>query len=331
MKNTSKAAKFFIVCAVIFGIGLLTTILGAAFGGVDGFKKVANERGWTYDGPGELVMDYSKQEDFNAVDVQGDVDLYLVSEKSFKDKGWQKEHDLDDSIIESALVTDSDADPTDENGRFTPAAGCVLIAYGDKVEKPEIKVVKGVLHIDAERDSINGINLDFSSVPVTPAVYVFCKDEELKNIKANTLSGDISLYGITFGTADITSASGDTLMKDVSGETVTLNLMAGDAKVTGNVSKNSSLKVVDGDVDMSGKFLGITDIDSTSGDVDFNSELGSDKYALNISAVAGDVNFAEGDTRESFDEIPVNIERKGGPNTLKIEATSGDIDLSFGK
>ena len=144
MKNTSKAAKFFIVCAVIFGIGLLTTILGAAFGGVDGFKKVANERGWTYDGPGELVMDYSKQEDFNAVDVQGDVDLYIVSEKSFKDKGWQKEHDLDDSIIESALVTDSDADPTDENGRFTPAAGCVLIAYGDKVEKPEIKVVKGV-------------------------------------------------------------------------------------------------------------------------------------------------------------------------------------------
>lgn len=328
MRNTSKAAKFFIVCGIIFAIGLTSTILGAAFGGIEGFKQVAEKRNWIYDGPGDMVMNYAGQEDFHSVSVQGDLDVCFVAENYFKNEDWQDEHDLKDVLVGS-MAADAETLPITESGKITPEPGSVLVIRGEKVEQPEINVNKGVLNIKASETTENGIHLNISTAPTTPVVYIFCKDDELKSIKSDTLAGDIELWGVTFDKADFDSASGDLLMNGITGKALTADLTSGDVEIKGELTDGTSIKAISGDVELSGSFTGETRIEASSGDVDFGTKLGSDKYDIKVDALSGDLNIKEGDQYEELDDVPVHFTRKGSPNKLNIEVSSGDVTLSF--
>jgi len=328
MRNTSKAAKFFIVCGIIFAVGLTSTILGAAFGGIEGFKKVAEERNWISGDPGDMVMNYAGQEDFHSVNVEGDLDVCFVAEKYFKDKDWQDKHDLKDAFGDS-MAADSESLPITESGKITPEAGSVLVVRGEKVEQPDINVSKGVLNIKASETTENGIHMNISSTPTTPVVYIFCKDDELKSITSDTLAGDIELWGVTFAEADFNSASGDLIMKGITGKDLAADLTSGDVEIEGDVTDATSVKAMSGDIELSGNFTGETKIDCTSGDIDFSTKLGSDKYDIKVDALSGVLNIKEGDQYEEIDDVPVHFKRKGSPNKLTIEATSGDVTLNF--
>lgn len=316
MKNINSVAKLFIVCGVIFCIGMVLTIGGAAAGGVDGMKKIAEKNDWISDGPGELTSDYYLDVDgFDKVDVSGDADVFLVTEKYFTDKDWLDDHDLG-----RALAT--------IEGSPDPEAGQVLILRGDQVEKPEVKTEKGVLTIKAPDMVHDGINFDFSDVMVTPQVYVFCRDDELESIKADMLSGDLNCTGISFKKADIDSASGDVSMKDVTGKNTTMTLTSGDAKLSGKLS-DTNIDCKSGDVKMSGKLTGETLISLASGDAEIDAELAAKEYTLDLKAISGDLKISDGGDEEEIDEYPAEVQRGDGPNKIKVETASGDIDISF--
>lgn len=316
MKNINNVAKFFIVCGVIFCIGMVMTIGGAAAGGVDGMKKIAEKNDWISEGPGELTSDYYLDVDgFDKVDVSGEADVFLVTEKYFTSKDWLDDHDLGKAL---AMIEGSPA----------PEAGQVLVLRGDKVEKPEVKTEKGVLTIKAPDLVHDGINFDFSDVMVTPQVYVFCSDDELESIKADMLSGDLNCTGISFRKADIDSASGDVSMKDVTGKSTTMSLESGDTRMTGKFS-DTKIDCTSGDVKMSGELTGETLISSASGDAEIDTELAAKEYTLDLNAISGDIKISDGDDEEEIDEYPAKIQRGDGPNKIRIETTSGDIDVSF--
>ena len=66
MKNMSKTAKFFVICAVVFTLGLVLTIGGCAAGGIDGIQEAMNGR-IPDNGPAETEMiesDYALIEEY---------------------------------------------------------------------------------------------------------------------------------------------------------------------------------------------------------------------------------------------------------------------------
>ena len=327
MKNTGNAAKFFIACAVIFGIGLLTAGIGAAFGGIDNFGKVAEKRGWSYGDPGDEVMTYEETDGFDAVDVNADIDITFITEKYYSDETWLKEHNITD-ILGQAVLRGNTNDSVDI-GNYSSEYGHVFIVRGSKVEPPEVKVEKGVLHIDSKQKTQDKLNISLSMTPVTPRVYVFCPDNKLKSIRINEFSGDVMMYGVNFGKTSIDSASGDVLMHDVSGKETLMSLLSGDAKISGKLDGTTDINAESGDVDMEGRFLGSIKINVTSGDVEFDTNVKSTKYALDLSAVSGDLKISEGGTSAEVEEVPAAYKRDGAPNSLTIETLSGDIDVSF--
>lgn len=334
MKNINNVAKFFIVCGVIFAIGMVMTIGGAVAGGVKGMKKIAEESDWVNMGPGELTSEYMNIGDFDKVDVSGDVDVFLVTEKHFTDRDWAEDYEID-----KALAT--------IEGSPAPEAGHALVMRGDKVEPPEIKVDKGVLNIRAKGMSFNGVNLDFSDVSATPKVFVFCRDDALDEIKTSMLSGDLFCFGISYKKAAIKSESGDVFMKDVTGKDSTLSLTSGDADLSGKLT-GTKIDCASGDVKMSGKLSGAyvdsksgdvfmggeltdeTHIKVLSGDVDIDTELDEKKYTLDLKAASGDIEISEfGKGEEEFDDSPVTVQRGKGPNKITVDSKSGDINVSF--
>ena len=315
MNNMSKTAKFFIICAVIFCIGLVTAIAGFAAGGIKGLDKVAEKREWLIGSPGVLTADHIEADGFDKVEVKGDIDVYLATEKYFSDEKWQKRCNLDD-VLGKLEGTE-------------PKAGKVLVVRGEKVKAPEVEVKNGVLHIESGKTATKGLTLNLSTVSTTPAVYIFCTEDELKNIEADALSGDIRLYGISFDKASIDSASGDVLMEDVKGNGAALSLLSGDLEISGQLNGAAAIDSTSGDIDLSGKLQGDITINSASGDVEFDTDLASKEYKLNISALAGDLKITEGGEAVTMDEVPVTYKRDGKPNSLTIESLSGDIDLDF--
>lgn len=315
MKNVSKTARFFIICAVVFCIGLVTAIAGVAAGGIKGLDKVAEKREWLVGSPGVLTADHIEADGFDKVEISGDIDVYLAAEKYFSDEKWQKRSSLDDVL--------GKLDGTE------PKAGKVLVVRGDKVKAPKVEVKNGVLHIKSGKTVTSGINLNLTTVSTTPKVYVFCSEDELKSIEVNGLSGDISLCGISYDKASIDSASGDVLMEGTTGKGTALSLLSGDLEISGALDGSTAIDSASGDIDLSGKLAGDIKINAASGDVEFDTDLALKEYAVNVSALAGDLKVSEGGTSTTLDECPVTYKRDGEPNSLTIESLSGDIDLSF--
>lgn len=338
MRNISNIARFFIVCAVVFCIGLVMAVGGAAAGGIKGMEKIAKENKWISEGPGELTSDYMGVDDFDAIETTGDADVVILTEKYFGDSRWMDEHnDLD---VESMLAI---------NGTSTPEAGHVLVARGDKTAAPDVRVEDGVLKIDSEKISFeDGISFNFSKAPSQPVVYVFCDDGELSEIKADTFGGDIKVGGVRFKKANIKSDSGDAVMYGVRGGSASFSLKSGDARLSGKFSESADVTTLSGDIDlsgtfkgpttvtaasgdvtMSGKLLGETTVTVKSGDTDIESELSPEEYSLDLKAASGDIQISEDGNEEEYDDYQAKVQRGDGPNKLKVDSASGDIKIAF--
>lgn len=317
MRSTSNIAKFFIVCAVVFGIGLLTAALGAAFGGIDDFGKVAEKREWIQGDPGKQVKEYVEVGDFDKVEIEGSADVNFIT------KEW---------CVDSSVHDDDDPDWIDEYGSMINEAeykpGKVLVIRGSKVEAPEIKVEKGVLHIKSEPVEFNGISLNFSSVSAMPGVFVYCTDEQLKSIKAESTSGDLSFMGVSFRKASIESMSGDVFMKDVTGKELALNVFSGDIAASGKITDRTAITSESGDIRLSGRFLGETVANVSSGDFSYSTAMKKEKYEMNLRVLSGDVAISVGPKRTIYEDEE-NLNFGGDPNKLMIKSNSGDIELSF--
>ena len=297
MRNVSNTAKFFIVCAVVFGIGLLATAIGAAAGGIEDFGKVAEKREWIQGDPGKKVEEYVEIGDFDSVEIKGCADVNFMTEK------WSAE----------------DGKP-----------GRVKIVRGSKVEAPDVKVEKGVLYIDSPETEFEGISVSLSDVPRTPGVFVYCTEKQLEKITAESTSGgDLSFMGIRFKKADIRSDSGDVFLKGVRGETLNIKVNSGDIAASGRIGGPASVRSVAGDIRLSGKFLGETEVDIKEGDFSFETTLAMEKYAVDAKALAGDVRVTASGKTFEYDEENNRVDLKGGPNSLTVQSLDGDIELVF--
>ena len=203
MKNMSKTAKFFVICAVVFTLGLVLTIGGCAAGGITGIQEAVDGR-ITNNGPAETDMIESDYE-FSSVEVSGDADFVLVGSKYY------------DGILDDKDITGAEA-----------KTGKVIAVYEKGKAAPEIKTEDGKLIINADTDN----EVHFSEL-FEPTVIIFCDDKELESVSVKSSACDLEMRGVSFRTANIEMNAGDVELKDIISGGLRIVSDAGDTEISG--------------------------------------------------------------------------------------------------
>jgi len=290
----------------------------------DGFScGYDSERGgfyWESSRKGTPVVEESiPAENVTTLDIQlhnGDVNVYVTEQDSIEISGDTEE-------LEIRL---------DETG-------CLFVRQG-KTASSTVMFGRGLVRADVdltlpakvwESVKINTVNGDVC----------FNDPVEAAKLTVQTVSGDVTVDGVSSPEMTFKSVSGDISGDEITGS-VKAETVSGDVNLTGSFGSVSASSV-SGDVTIGDSFNSIS-CNSMSGDVDVESNVLPE--ALNLSSKSGDVsaripddegfsvNFQGIDFSTDFDLVgPMGrrsgsaVYLNGGDRTFTINTSSGDISL----
>lgn len=294
MKQQSKLATFFIVCSVVFLIGLILTGIGLANGGRENAGKLAEHYNWI-NSPGARAITTYKAEGFHSIEATGDVDLWILGSDYYGNHSW---------VEKEGLLGPTEMDSIAPNQ--------VTVICGDRMGQPEVTVENGVLKINSGTVDFKGINLALDEATFYPRILVCVPDEVLESLHVSGQTCDVNIMGAGWKDADVQLNTGDVAFEKVDSQGLTIDSDTGD-------------------FDLEGTFTGKTKVRTETGDLDLTTSLARKEYDLTAKTSAGDVKILEaGKTVKEFEDEN-EVSRKGGPNKMTITTDTGDITLNFQK
>lgn len=162
-------------------------------------------------------------------------------------------------------------------------------------------------------DSLNNLTLDSSSGDVE-----FQKLVIKEKLDLSLSSGDIQLETVTVaGETSVQLSSGELGLSNVVSKDLFLEVTSGDIQLEGVlVANQTTLKATSGDIGLSQFKAGQeTEISVTSGNIKGDLVGKITEYTIQSSVTSGDNNLPQ--------------ELDGGYKQLRVEATSGDINIQF--
>ena len=274
MKNMSKTAKFFVICAVVFTLGLVLTIGGCAAGGIAGIQEAVDGR-LPDNGPAETEMIEGDYE-FSSIEASGDADFVFVGSKYYS------------GILDDKDIIGSEA-----------KTGKVITVYEKGHAAPEIKTEDGKLIINADVDN----EVHFSEL-FEPTVIVFCDDKELESLSVKSSACDLEMKGVSFRNANIEMNAGDVELTDIISGGLRVVTDAGDTNIAGVLRGITDVDSDAGSIEIN-VFTGIRgytmELHADAGDIkvgadeidgnDFKQEGGAD--VIKVKTDAGDIEIGE--------------------------------------
>ena len=257
MKQHSKLATFFIVCSVVFLIGLICTVAGLATGGMQNIEKLADHYDWIQDSPGERGITNYKAEDFHGIEATGDVDLWILGASYYGDSSWLEKEGLLESTEMDNIGT-----------------GQVTVICGDRMGQPEVNVENGILKINSGTIDFKGINLDFDEATFYPRILVCVPDQILESLNVSGQTGDVNIMGVGWKKADIQMNTGDIALEKVDSQGLTIDTDTSD-------------------MNLKGAFTGTTKVHTGTGDLKLETSLTGKEYELTARSTVGDVKIME--------------------------------------
>lgn len=338
----SKGLKrFFIICAIVVGAGILFSLAGFLTGGLNFLDKMSERYTWLRAGHADMeYINISDAGEFDSISVKGGIDVTVAGSTETGSRG---------------------------------------IRYDRNVGVPEYSVKGGVLTVDASKLN-DGVVVNLSSDDDTPEIVISVPDERMKKLDVTSDYGDVDVSRVTLEEMSITTEDGDIDLHDVDCSSMTLasdygdidlekvtsdkitastqdgdidmnNVTCGSTVLTsgyGNIegenikSSGLSVKSQQGDVDLQGEFSGTTDVYLACGDVELRTSMARDLYTIDAQAKSGEIGIGSGhhdwdddddedDRHGQHESHEGRISTGSGQNILKIVNDLGDIDISFGK
>lgn len=338
----SKGLKrFFIVCAIVVGSGIVLSLAGFLAGGLNFLDKMNERYTWLRAGHADMeYIDISDAGAFDSISVKGGIDVTVAGSTETGSRG---------------------------------------ISYDKNVGAPEYSVKDGVLTVDASKLN-DGVVVNLSADDDTPELVISVPDETMKKLDVTSDYGDVDVSRVKMEEMAVSTENGDIDLQDVDCSSATLatdygdidlekatfdNLTAstqngdmdmssltcgsialtseyGDIEGENIKSSACSVKSQMGDVDLQGEFSGTTEVYLACGDLDMSTSLSRDLYTIDAQAKSGELGIGSGrhdwDDEEDDDERHSQreshegrISTGSGQNILKIVNDLGDIDISFGK
>ena len=219
----------------------------------------------------------------------------------------------------------------------------VLIKYPESKSRTyTITEENGKLTISEKKNRIFGIfSFDFNFFSSDAwTVQVILPVDSLDNVTLDGASGDVDIQKLVIKeNLDLSLSSGDVQLQTVTvaGKT-SVQLSSGEIGLTNIVSKDLHLEVTSGDMQLEGAIVGNqTILEVTSGDIGLTQFKAGQKTEISVTSgdISGDVlgKMTEYTIQSSVTSGDNNLpqELDGGNKQLRVEATSGDINLQFEK
>ena len=152
-------------------------------------------------------------------------------------------------------------------------------------------------------------------------------DFVLKGFRANTLNiyniaGDVDIFNVEAGKMYVSLTSGDIDALNLIADSCDMKLVSGDVEISQIDIQSLNLRNISGDFQARGKLRNST-ISLTSGDVSLNLQGKNSDYKKDIDMLSGDLYIDRVKTKN------YGRDNFTAENSIKIEATSGDVSLNF--
>ena len=248
-----------------------------------------------------------------------------------------------EKTFEANQVKELSLDITASDVKVTGSADTdqVLIKYPESKNRSyTITEDKGQLTISEKKNRIFGIfSFDFF-FSKDWEVEVVLPVDSLNNLTLDSTSGDVDIQKLAIKeNLDLHLSSGAVQLQTVTvaGET-SVQLSSGEIGLTNVVAKDLHLEVTSGDIQLEGAIVANqTRLEATSGDIRLSQFKAGQE--TEISVISGDIS---GDVLGKMTEYTIQSsvtsgdnnlpqELDGGNKQLRVEATSGDINLQFEK
>ena len=215
----------------------------------------------------------------------------------------------------------------------------VLIKYPEsKSSSYTITEDEGQLTIAEKSNQIVGVlGFDFF-FPRDWEVEVILPVDSLDNVTLDSSSGDVDLKQLVIKeNLDLSLRSGDVRLETVTvaGET-SVQLSSGELGLSNVVSKDLFLEVTSGDIQLEGVLVANqTTLEATSGDIGLSQFKAGQETEISVTSgnIKGDLvgKITEYTIQSSVTSGDNNLpqELDGGYKQLRVEATSGDINIQF--
>lgn len=248
-----------------------------------------------------------------------------------------------EKTFEANQVKELSLDITASDVKVTGSADTdqVLIKYSEsKSRSYTITEDKGQLTISEKNERIFGtFSFDFF-FSKDWEVEVILPVDSLNNLTLDSSSGDVEFQKLVIKeNLDLSLSSGDVRLETVTvaGET-SVQLSSGEIGLTNVVAKDLHLEVTSGDIQLEGAIVANqTRLEATSGDIRLSQFKAGQKTEISVTSgdISGDVlgKMTEYTIQSSVTSGDNNLpqELDGGNKQLRVEATSGDINLQFEK
>lgn len=248
-----------------------------------------------------------------------------------------------EKTFEANQIKELSLDITASDVKVTGSADTdqVLIKYPESKNRSyTITEDKGQLTISEKKNRIFGIfSFDFF-FSKDWEVEVVLPVDSLNNLTLDSSSGDVDIQKLAIKeNLDLHLSSGAVQLQTVTvaGET-SVQLSSGEIGLTNVVAKDLHLEVTSGDIQLEGAIVANqTRLEATSGDIRLSQFKAGQKTEISVTSgdISGDVlgKMTEYTIQSSVTSGDNNLpqELDGGNKQLRVEATSGDINLQFEK
>ena len=221
--------RFFIICAIVVGAGILFSLAGFLTGGLNVLDKMSERYTWLRAGHADMeYINISDAGEFDSISVKGGIDVTVAGSTETGSRG---------------------------------------IRYDRNVGIPEYSVKDGVLTVDASKLN-DGVLVNLNSDDDTPEIVISVPDERMKKLDVISDYGDVDVSRVTLEEMSITTEDGDIDLHDVDCSSMTLASDYGDIDLEKVTSDKITASTQDGDIDMNNVTCGSTVLTSEYGDIE---------------------------------------------------------------
>lgn len=303
----SKGIKIlWIVIGCLFGLGVILTGIGIAFGASGGVYL--DREGFHFGQRSEQTLEISDEntEAFSDIDIsllQANVEI-VVAENYGYTFSYTGTREPSVVVSNGKLKVVEDEENWVLNifnlGIFDRAEAKLVVYVPE-----DARLNKVVLETAAGDTSLNAHQLSIADLSCSSASgYVNLNGLVLEHLSLELASGDANLEEVSAESASISMASGWLHCNKVEMESLSIDMASGDVELTGTVSRFLNLQMV-------------------SGYADIVLDGNADDYSITVDKLSGDVSV-------NGNSIDSSYQTGGSANAhIEVDLTSGTVNFSF--
>lgn len=183
---------------------------------------------------------------------------------------------------------------------------------------PDYEVKNDTLYVTQEDLPLTGISNNNRKCSITITVPA----NTLSNLTGQMDVGDVQIENMTVGTLDVSADVGDIDIANVTAETCLIQADVGDICLKNIDMKTGTIEANIGDIEVNDTSFTSLEILADLGDVDVLDVISLEDYRLELETDLGDVSVDNRDYKREY------FSKGTGNNLLKIEVSTGDIDVT---